>query len=182
MFNFKIFNVLKYKIVRIIEGNPLFNLLIYNNIKYFKFLLPHEKDYLGMKKICKNELLYEPRVRINSEYTIIIDINKTDEELLMSMNKKHRYYVRKALKENIEWDYSINDKNISDFLYAHNIMVKNKGLKSPLLSFDHLKILFNYMNNSIILVSGRYQEQLVSACVILIYGEKAFYYKAVSCE
>ena len=56
MFNFKIINILKYKIVRIIEGNPLFNLLIYNNIKYFKFLLPHEKDYLGMKKICKNEV------------------------------------------------------------------------------------------------------------------------------
>ena len=31
------------------------NLLIYNNIRYFKFLLPHEKDYLGMKKLCQNK-------------------------------------------------------------------------------------------------------------------------------
>ena len=54
MFNFKIINILKYKIVRIVESNPTLNLLIYNNIRYFKFLLPHEKDYLGMKKICKN--------------------------------------------------------------------------------------------------------------------------------
>ena len=56
MFNFKIINILKYKIVRIVESNPTLNLLIYNNIRYFKFLLPHEKDYLGMKKICKNRV------------------------------------------------------------------------------------------------------------------------------
>ncbi len=56
MFNLKILNILKYKLVRLIEQNPNLNLLIYNNIKYLNFFLPHEKDYLGMKKICKNNL------------------------------------------------------------------------------------------------------------------------------
>jgi FkbM family methyltransferase len=56
MLKFKILNIIKYKLVRIIEKNPSINLMVYNNIKYFKFLLPHEKDYLGMKKICKNNL------------------------------------------------------------------------------------------------------------------------------
>ena len=51
MVNLKILNILKYKLVRLIERNPTLNLLVYNNIKYLKFLLPHEKDYLGMKKI-----------------------------------------------------------------------------------------------------------------------------------
>ena len=50
-----LFNILKYKIVRIIEKRPRLNILIYNNVRYFKFLLPHEKDYLGMKKICENK-------------------------------------------------------------------------------------------------------------------------------
>ena len=54
MVNLKILNILKYKLVRLIERNPTLNLFVYNNIKYLKFLLPHEKDYLGMKKICKN--------------------------------------------------------------------------------------------------------------------------------
>ncbi len=56
MINLNIFNILKYKLVRIIESNPTLNLLIYNNVRFFKFLLPHEKDYLGMKKICKNDV------------------------------------------------------------------------------------------------------------------------------
>ncbi len=51
----KIINILKYSLVRLTEKNPNLNLLIYNNIRFFKFLLPHEKDYLGMKIICKNK-------------------------------------------------------------------------------------------------------------------------------
>ncbi len=56
MTNLKLLNIIKYKLVRLIESNPSFNLLIYNNIKYLKFLLPHEKDYLGMRKLCQNSL------------------------------------------------------------------------------------------------------------------------------
>ena len=56
MTNLKVLNIIKYKLVRLIESNPSLNLLIYNNIKYFKFLLPHEKDYLGMRKLCQYSL------------------------------------------------------------------------------------------------------------------------------
>tara|TARA_B100000886_G_scaffold322825_2_gene266122 strand:+ start:4381 stop:5208 length:828 start_codon:yes stop_codon:yes gene_type:complete len=51
---FKIFNEIKYKFIRYIESNYKINLLIYNNIHLFKFLLPHEKDYFGMLLLCKN--------------------------------------------------------------------------------------------------------------------------------
>ena len=51
---FKIFNEIKYKLIRYIESNYKINLLIYNNIHLFKFLLPHEKDYFGMLLLCKN--------------------------------------------------------------------------------------------------------------------------------
>ena len=51
---FKSFELLKYKLIRYIESNYKLNLLIYNNIHLFKFLLPHEKDYYGMRLVCKN--------------------------------------------------------------------------------------------------------------------------------
>ena len=41
---------IKYKIIRYIERIPFLNLLILNNIYYFRFLLPHDKDFLGLKK------------------------------------------------------------------------------------------------------------------------------------
>ena len=51
---FKYFDEIKYKFIRYIESNYKINLLIYNNIHLFKFLLPHEKDYYGMQLLCKN--------------------------------------------------------------------------------------------------------------------------------
>ena len=51
---YKSFEAIKYKFIRYIESNYKVNLLIYNNIHLFKFLLPHEKDYYGMLLLCKN--------------------------------------------------------------------------------------------------------------------------------
>jgi hypothetical protein len=42
---------IKYIIIRKIESYPYLNLLILNNLRFFKFLLPHDKDFLGMKLI-----------------------------------------------------------------------------------------------------------------------------------
>ena len=159
---------------------PMIKASIGENTIYNYFRINFCQNGYFHNKIYKNRILFKPKVKINSGLTIIIDINKTDEELLMSMRKKHRYYVRKALKENLQWDYSINEKNINDYFYAQNIMVENKGLKSQLLSLEDFKLLFNHMSDSIVMISGRYKEQLVSACVIFIFGNKAFYYKAVT--
>lgn len=49
-----ILNTLKYRIARWVEKYPLITILIYNKTKYFKFLLPHEKDYYGIVKLVRN--------------------------------------------------------------------------------------------------------------------------------
>jgi FkbM family methyltransferase len=47
------FNLLKYKLIRFIEKSPRISIFIYNNIYFLKYLLPHEKDYFGLKKIIR---------------------------------------------------------------------------------------------------------------------------------
>lgn len=50
MFNFK------YQLIKFIENIPLLQIFIYNNLTNFKFLFPHDKDYLALKIIFeKNE-------------------------------------------------------------------------------------------------------------------------------
>ncbi len=49
-------NSLKFKLIRIIESNPILNLIIYNNISFFKPFLPHEKDYYGIKLLINNKI------------------------------------------------------------------------------------------------------------------------------
>ena len=49
-------NSLKFKLIRLIESNPILNLIIYNNISFFKLFLPHEKDYYGIKLLINNKI------------------------------------------------------------------------------------------------------------------------------
>ena len=46
--------ICKYKIARLLERNPLINIFFYNNIIHFPFLLPHEKDFHGIKLLLKS--------------------------------------------------------------------------------------------------------------------------------
>jgi len=55
----KLFLKFKYKLARLFEQFPNLNFLILNNLRFIKFLLPHDKDYLGIKLICKNRLDYQ---------------------------------------------------------------------------------------------------------------------------
>ena len=50
-----VFKKILYKIIRKLEKFPLVILFFLNNISKFKFFLPHEKDYLGLKIIFKNK-------------------------------------------------------------------------------------------------------------------------------
>lgn len=52
--SFKILKQIKFKLIRFIEVYPVLGLLIYNNISFFKFFLPHEKDFYGMLLVCEN--------------------------------------------------------------------------------------------------------------------------------
>ena len=50
------FKFFKYKAVKFLEKIPIVQMLIYNNLKYFKFLFPHDKDYLALRILFnKNE-------------------------------------------------------------------------------------------------------------------------------
>ena len=50
----KLIESYKYKLARYLERNPLVNIFLYNNIIYFPFLLPHEKDFHGIKLLLKS--------------------------------------------------------------------------------------------------------------------------------
>ena len=46
---------IKHRLIKIIESFPLIQILIYNNLSYFKFLFPHDKDYYALKILFKKD-------------------------------------------------------------------------------------------------------------------------------
>ena len=50
------FKFIKHRLVRLLEKIPIIQIFIYNNLRYFKFLFPHDKDYYALKLLFnKNE-------------------------------------------------------------------------------------------------------------------------------
>ena len=50
------FSLVKHRLIKIIEKIPLIQVLVYNNLQYFKFLFPHDKDYYALNLLFnKNE-------------------------------------------------------------------------------------------------------------------------------
>ena len=43
------YNRFKYSLVKFLEKIPVIQMLIYNNLIFLSFLLPQDKDYLGLK-------------------------------------------------------------------------------------------------------------------------------------
>jgi FkbM family methyltransferase len=45
--------LIKHRLIKIIEKIPLLQVFVYNNLQYFKFLFPHDKDYYALKLLFK---------------------------------------------------------------------------------------------------------------------------------
>lgn len=152
----KIFLKIKYNIARFVEQFPRINFLLLNNLRFLKFLLPHDKDYLGVKLICKNRLDHE-----------IIDVGGNIGASILSFRSlglKNKIYVfepnsnlvNKYLSKiqskdsNIEiLNYGLGNKETNKTLYipylknlslhtysSFNKVFLEKGLKKNLPNFE----------------------------------------------
>ena len=114
----KSFNLLKYKIARYFESKPTIILFLLNNVKFLKFLLPHDKDYLAMKLICKNSLNYE-----------ILDIGGSVGSSILSFRKmgfKNRIIVFEP-NEYLVKNYLNNLKSRDSEIEIYNFALGNQN-------------------------------------------------------
>jgi lipid II:glycine glycyltransferase (peptidoglycan interpeptide bridge formation enzyme) len=153
------------------------NLSQNNYLQYLRInLLQNKYDEFKIEK--KN--FSNSNVKVNSGFTIHININKDSEEILSEMKKKHRYYVNKSLKENVNWNFNSNKKYIRDFLECYNNMILEKKIKLMYLSNDHLFLLKNNLKDKMKIITCYQKGELISSCIVLIFNNKAFYYLAVT--
>lgn len=125
-----------------------------------------------------NEILHRPKKFINSNFSIGHSFRQNS-DFLNSMNSNHRYYYKQAIKNNLS--FTINSMNcVNDFLTVHNDMTQSKDLL-------HLKInpvdtdqLLNSFEANFLILTVFCDNEPVSSCLVLLCGEKAFYYLAAS--
>ncbi len=148
--------ICKYKIARLLERNPLINIFLYNNIIHFPFLLPHEKDFHGIKLLVKsNKSNLFLDVGANNGISSL-GFRRLGYENPIYMFEPNKYIYKKfltkfKLKDNFKvFNYGLGiDNEIKDIFYPfyRNICLHYFGSSNKDYIKDSIKLTSpNYIN------------------------------------
>lgn len=162
-----------------------------------EFLLTHLKNLAHQEKASfirisplvekeKSRIFQElgfsdaPIHRMDGEICWVLDLNKNEDELLMSMRKTTRYLIRQALKLNVVIKKSKSPEDLEKFLALYrqtaqrHHFVEHKSIREEFQEF--LK------DDGILLFQGYFKNTLLSAALILFYQNQAIYHHSASIE
>lgn len=134
-------------------------------------------------KLFENELgLKKAPMYLSVEYAGVLDLNKTDEELLAGMRQRLRRALRKAEKNNIVVEKTTDPEEIKTF---YNIQLQT-AKRHEFVSFsqDFLKKQFEAFapNDEAVLYIAKYEGEILAENFMIFYGNEASYHYGVSSE
>lgn len=159
---------------------------------YLKGLVEKEKvDFIRISPLLENtpenlEIFKKAGFRnapihmMHPEIAWLLDVSKSEEEILGRMRKTHRNLIRRAEREGVEVVESKNIESIDDFYKLHNQTVDRHGFVP--FSRGYLKKEFEALapENQISVFFARYDNIAISSAVIVFYGNSAFYHHGAS--
>lgn len=117
---------------------------------------------------------------IDGEYCWVLNLKKTEEELLSGMRKTTRYLIKQAQKLGVVIKQTKEKSEIGDFLdlYKHTAkrqkFIEHKGVGEEFDIF--LK------DDQITLFKGYFQNKLIAVALIIFYNHQAIYHHSASIE
>ena len=132
-------SMIKYQLVKFIENIPLLQIFIYNNLEKFKFLFPHDKDYLAL-----NLLFNKSETRDFMDIGGNIGLSTIGfRELGFKQNKIHIFEPDNFLINN----YLSRIKKVYKNLIVHNFGLSSKNSKKKLFKAFYKNNYFHFNNS-----------------------------------
>lgn len=141
----------------------------------------NERLVNSLKTISGLDLRPAP-MHLHAQNTIILDLQKSEDELLMDMRRQTRYEVRRAEKLGLKVEEDESKKAFKEFHQVQTITAKRQNFVPPsetellaereAFSPDHLK-LYKVTNS---------EGDPVAYGLILIFGREAEYFEAASTD
>lgn len=132
----------------------------------------------AMRSVCSRAA-----APINTGFSSLLDLRPPTDEILRAMTAKHRYYVRRALAQPIEWRCGSDDGAVADLLELNRGMMERKALDDSIAlePAEVARLCAAFGDRATILV-GREGSTCLCACLVLRYGASAFYFAAATGE
>ena len=130
-------------------------------------------------KLLENLGLKKSPMHLAAEHTVMIDLQKTEDELLANMRRQTRYEVRRATKQNIKVEKSNSEEIFKEFHKVQVATAKRQGFIPP-----DLKTLLAERENldSVIYIAKTSEGQPIAYGLIIKDGKEGDYYEAASTD
>jgi lipid II:glycine glycyltransferase (peptidoglycan interpeptide bridge formation enzyme) len=128
------------------------------------------------RKACNRALF-----KINSGFTVLIDLKNSNSDLQKEMTAKHRYYAKKAISSHIKWVEGVTEKSISDFIDVHRQMVLSKAITSISINYQDLIFLRDILGKkNLTMLIGYIADRPVTSCLTYDFGQRSIYMMAAT--
>lgn len=133
-------------------------------------------------KLMVNLRLKKAPMYLSVEYAGILDLHKTEEEILAGASQGFRRKLRKALKNDIDIEVSDSDEAISDFCKLEKLHAERQ--KYVAFSSEFLKKQFEAFRagGEVLIYTAKKDGEILAQNFIIFYGPEASYHYGVSSE
>ncbi len=120
-------------------------------------------------------------MHLGAQDTVILDLTKTEDELMAEMRRQTRYEVRQSEKKGISVEKYTNPEIFAEFHQVQAETAARQHFVPP--SFDELRNEHQYFGEDAVIYVARTAEgEPIAYGLILKYGREAEYYEAASTD
>lgn len=149
---------------------------------WFVRIRPDIKESPDLLSTLSEEGFKPAPMHVHGEHTLILDIDKNEEEILKNMRKTTRYLIKKSQSEGFKIRRTTDVEDVDILYELQDETVKRHkfvGFKKKL--FEAELSTFGLDNQAEIFICEKDKRPLVAA-IVIYYGEKAFYHHSGSSE
>ncbi|OGK17262.1 hypothetical protein A3D80_01410 [Candidatus Roizmanbacteria bacterium RIFCSPHIGHO2_02_FULL_40_13b] len=119
-------------------------------------------------------------MHLHAQFTLQLDLSKSEEELLSEMRKNTRYEVRKAMNEGIRVEKSTDENSIRAFYDLQLQTAKRHGFVPFSYPYLHEQFKVFAAQNMAYLYSAYHNDELLAKAYVIFYGNEAVYHFGAS--
>jgi lipid II:glycine glycyltransferase (peptidoglycan interpeptide bridge formation enzyme) len=124
--------------------------------------------------------LVRPSMSVNTGFSVHIDLRQSLDDVMQRMTAKHRYYVKKALKVNLEWRAGHDDDSREALVRLHDEMLRAKQLDGLKKHPGEIRNLLQALGSRALIFTGYDGGIPVTTCLVLLFERNAFYWMAAT--
>jgi lipid II:glycine glycyltransferase (peptidoglycan interpeptide bridge formation enzyme) len=118
-------------------------------------------------------------IHMHAESTLLLDITKSEGDLLANMRKTTRYLVRKTEKDGVDIEIEVPPKG-DNFLRLQEVVVSRKHFVAFSEKQIKNEIVALGIGGELVIFNAKYCGEVIASALIIFYGYRAFYYQAAS--